>query len=97
MVKTINSEDIHDDKAAEDDRLLAWLNILWLRPATALLKANELKHLSRFLPFKEPAADLGCGDGSNQLATRVRVAVLAVGCGLVDNLLRRPLFVISHR
>ena len=31
----------------------------------ALQKANELKHLSRFLPFQEPAADLGCGDGTH--------------------------------
>lgn len=59
-IKTINAEDIHLNKKEEDERLRAWLNMLWLRPATALFKANELKHLSLFLPFKEPAADLGC-------------------------------------
>ena len=48
-----------------DEYLNAWLNMLWLRPATALQKSLELKLLGRFLPFKEPAADLGCGDGTH--------------------------------
>jgi len=64
-MKIINAEDIHDNKEAEDERLKTWCNMLWLRQATALFKANELKHLARFLPFKEPAADLGMGDGTH--------------------------------
>ena len=48
-IKTIYAEDIHLDKQKENERLKAWLEMLWLRPATALFKANELKHLSLFL------------------------------------------------
>jgi hypothetical protein len=48
-----------------DEQLRAWLEMLWLRPATGLQKALELKLLGRFLPFQEPAADLGCGDGTH--------------------------------
>jgi len=65
MIKPYIAAEIHDDQKAEDERLRAWLNVLWLRPACALHKSLEMKHMSRFLPFVEPAADLGCGDGTH--------------------------------
>ena len=64
-MKPIYGEEIHENINLQNDALKAWLEMLWLRPATALQKAIEMKHLMRFLPFKEPAADLGCGDGTH--------------------------------
>lgn len=61
----IYAEEIKIDSRISLDYLTAWLNMLWLRPATALQKALEAKHLHKFLPFKEPVADLGCGDGTH--------------------------------
>jgi hypothetical protein len=68
MVKSVNELTFAEEVPFSpeiDERLIAWLSMLWLRPATGLQKALELKLLGRFLPFQEPAADLGCGDGTH--------------------------------
>ena len=64
-MKPIFAEEIHENLDLQDDALKAWLEMLWLRPACALQKALEMKHFMRFFPFKGPAADLGCGDGTH--------------------------------
>ena len=63
--KPILAEEVKLNKKIGEDILEAWINMLWLRPATALQKALEAKFHTKFLPFKRPIADLGCGDGTH--------------------------------